>query len=127
LTSCQIAQYGRHSVSGEADAQPPGEPLHRFYGRKPIVKTSAYASLFCIVAVCGACTQGTSQDDRLATRVEALETDVAALDARTNDLMLKNQITSSLLFRSPLDNFFQSPEFWENTYDSDRRTARDVA
>lgn len=83
-----------------------------------VVKTTAGVALLCIVAVCTACTQGTSQDERLSTRVEALESDVAALNARTSDLMLKNQITSSLLFRSPLENFFQSPEFWENTYDS---------
>lgn len=82
------------------------------------MKASAWACLLCVSAVCGACTQSTSQDDRSSTSVEALQTDVAALRARTDDLMLKNQITSSLLFRSPLDDFFHSPEFWENTYDS---------
>ena len=37
---------------------------------------------------------------------------------RNSDLALKGRIVSSQLFRSPLEDFFASPEFWENTYDS---------
>jgi hypothetical protein len=53
-----------------------------------------------------------------AMKVAALEAKVATLEMRNNDLALKGRIVSSQLFDSPLDNFFASPEFWENTYDS---------
>jgi hypothetical protein len=54
-----------------------------------------------------------------AKKVAALEAKVATLEKRDSDLALKGRIVSSqLLFGSPLDNFFASPEFWENTYDS---------
>jgi len=51
-------------------------------------------------------------------KVAALEAKVAMLEKRNGDLALKGRIVSSQLFDSPLDNFFASPEFWENTYDS---------
>ena len=53
-----------------------------------------------------------------AQRVESLEAKVEALERRNRDLTLKARIVSSQLFGSPLANFFASPEFWENTYDS---------
>ena len=53
-----------------------------------------------------------------AKKVAALEAKVATLEQRNSDLALKGRIVSSQLFRSPLEDFFASPEFWENTYDS---------
>jgi hypothetical protein len=53
-----------------------------------------------------------------AMKVAALEAKVATLEKRNSDLALKGRIVSSQLFRSPLEDFFASPEFWENTYDS---------
>ena len=58
---------------------------------------------------------------RIAKRLSALEAKVKKLEKRNSDLVLKNQIVSYMLtnpFRSPLEEFFASPEFWENTYDS---------
>jgi len=51
-------------------------------------------------------------------KVAALEAKVATLEKRNSDLALKGRIISSQVFRSPLEDFFGSPEFWENTYDS---------
>jgi hypothetical protein len=51
-------------------------------------------------------------------RIESLEAKIETLDERNRDLSLKARIVSSQLFGSPLANFFASPEFWENTYDS---------
>jgi hypothetical protein len=59
--------------------------------------------------------------ERIAKRLSALEAKVKKLEKRNSDLVLKNQIVSYLLtnpFRSPLRDFFASPEFWENIYDS---------
>ena len=57
-------------------------------------------------------------DDSTAMKVSALEGKVEKLEKRNNDLALKGRIVSSQLFGSPLDNFFASDEFWQNTYDS---------
>lgn len=62
------------------------------------------------------CSQPT--DDTTARKITVLETRVATLEQRNNDLALKGRIVSSQLFRSPLENFFASDEFWENPYDS---------
>ncbi len=53
-----------------------------------------------------------------ARKVAALEAKVETLEKRNSDLALKGRIVSSQLLGSPLENFFASPEFWENTYDS---------
>jgi hypothetical protein len=54
----------------------------------------------------------------LGKRISALEADHAALRTQADNLQLKSRIVSGLLHRSPLEDFFASPEFWENTYDS---------
>ena len=62
-----------------------------------------------------------NRTERIAKRLSALEAKVKKLEKRNSDLVLKNQIVSYLLtnpFRSPLEDFFASPEFWENTYDT---------
>lgn len=48
----------------------------------------------------------------------ALQRQLAAERAKVNDLKLKLRIKASLNpFNSPLQNFFDSPEFWENPID----------
>ena len=64
------------------------------------------------------CAQNGTEDGRLSARVQALESQVSELRKENDDLALKGRISSSLLFRSPLEDFFASPEFWENVYDS---------
>lgn len=49
--------------------------------------------------------------------VEDLQKTVAALEARTNDLAFKAQITSRLFGRVGLDRFFGESGFWENITD----------
>ena len=51
-------------------------------------------------------------------RIAELEAKVAQLEKRNNDLKVKGRIVAKSLFGSPLQNFFDSDEFWENTYDS---------
>lgn len=57
------------------------------------------------------------QEADLVKTVEELQKTVAALEARTNDLAFKAQITSKLFGRVGLDRFFGEPEFWENITD----------
>jgi len=57
------------------------------------------------------------QEADLVKTVEELQKTVAALEARTNDLTFKAQITSKLFGRVGLDRFFGEPEFWENITD----------
>ena len=56
--------------------------------------------------------------DQSSKRIQELETKVADLEKRLADLTLKNQISGGLIFRSALEEFFHSPNFWENVYDS---------
>lgn len=53
-----------------------------------------------------------------AKKVAELETKVSALEKRNNDLEVKGRIVAISHFDSPLKNFFEADEFWENTYDS---------
>lgn len=47
-----------------------------------------------------------------------LQRQLAAERAKVNDLKLKLRIKASINpFRTPLQNFFDSPEFWENVID----------
>jgi hypothetical protein len=82
-----------------------------------MMRTSAIVSCLGVVLVATACQQP-GPDPELAKRVQTLEATVEALQTRANDQKLKSQIAGGLLFRSPLEDFFASPEFWENTYDS---------
>ena len=70
------------------------------------------------VSVLLTCTGCIRPADETTKKVAALEAKVETLQKRNNDLALKGRIISSHLFRSPLEDFFASPEFWENTYDS---------
>jgi len=62
----------------------------------------------------GACEQagGGSGD------VAQLKKEVASLKQSHADTRLKLQLAGHVWGRSPLDDFFGAPEFWENTYDS---------
>lgn len=82
------------------------------------MRKSTLALCFGLLLGGAGCAQDGTGDGRLSARVQTLETNVAALQKRNDDLALKGRIASSLLFRSPLQDFFASPEFWENTYDS---------
>jgi len=57
-------------------------------------------------------------DEATAKKVTALEAKVATLEKRNSDLVFKGHMVSSHLFGSPLENFFNADEFWENPYDS---------
>ena len=97
------------------------QPLFFIYNmteRGGSMKTAVFASCLCILLAFGGCRQTGPADDQVAKKVQALESKLDALQKQTDDLKLKNEISSSLLFRSPLDDFFNSPEFWERTYDS---------
>lgn len=51
-------------------------------------------------------------------RLADLEKKVGTLQAQNTDLRTKMRIRNSFPGRSPIDDFFASPEFWECTYDS---------
>lgn len=80
-----------------------------------------FVSLFFVLTLSilgSGCTQEASKNDELNNRIVEFENQVKTLQERLNDRTLKARIASSLIFKSPLEQFFQSPEFWENTYDS---------
>lgn len=64
------------------------------------------------------CAQDGTGGGGLSNRVQTLESNLAALQKQNDDLALKSRIAGSLLFRSPLEDFFSGPEFWERVYDS---------
>jgi hypothetical protein len=70
-----------------------------------------------LLMTCISCSNPPS-DEATNKRISELEARVATLQTRSDDIALKGRIASGLLFLSPLDRFFASPEFWENTYDS---------
>lgn len=57
-------------------------------------------------------------DAALERRLQAIESGHTTLQRQVEGVTLKSEVTSSLLFRSPLQDFFASPEFWQQTYDS---------
>ena len=77
-----------------------------------------------VVLLCTSCDR--PSDEGTAKKVAALETKVETLEKRNSDLALKGQIVGMQIFASPLDQFFGSKEFWENTYDSGGRIAPDA-
>jgi hypothetical protein len=85
------------------------------------MRSAALVSCLCLVFAVSGCRQ-TGPDDatvRLMQRVQTLEANAQEMQKKADDLRLKARIvTSSHLGRSPLEDFFNSPEFWENTYDS---------
>jgi outer membrane murein-binding lipoprotein Lpp len=61
---------------------------------------------------------GERTDDATAARVAELEAQVDTLERRNQDLEFKGRLAAGHIFGSPLKNFFEADEFWENTYDS---------
>ena len=60
-----------------------------------------------------------SPDEATLQKIAALEGKVATLEKRNSDLEFKGRMAgSSYPFGSPLENFFNSDEFWQNPYDS---------
>lgn len=51
-------------------------------------------------------------------RLAALETSVTTLKAQNTDLRAKLRTRNAFPGRSPIEDFFNSPEFWQCTYDS---------
>jgi hypothetical protein len=63
-------------------------------------------------------TAGCGQDGGADKRVAELEKQVAALQAQNRDTRAKLRASHAFPTRSPLADFFASPEFWQCTYDS---------
>ena len=82
------------------------------------MKAATLVSCLGVFLVCVGCSQGGPEQEELARKVQALEGRVEALQKQAEDLALKSRIASGLLSQGGLADFFQSPEFWENTYDS---------
>jgi hypothetical protein len=64
------------------------------------------------------CKQEGAVDDQLTKKVQALETKVDSLQKQLEDQTLKSQIASSVIFMSPLQQFFHNSDFWKKVYDS---------
>jgi hypothetical protein len=75
---------------------------------------------FCLLTlqlfILGCAEQGPKGD--LSQTVRTLEGQVDSLEKRVADQSLKTRIVGSHFGRSPLDDFFSSPEFWEKVYDN---------
>jgi hypothetical protein len=63
-------------------------------------------------------TSGCGQDSSADKRVAELERQVTALQAQNRDTRAKLRAFHAFPTRSPLADFFASPEFWQCTYDS---------
>lgn len=74
-----------------------------------------WASLLALTLM--GCEQTTTPGDGTEKRVADLEKGVAAMQEQNRDLRAKLR-TVHTFGRSPLGDFFASPEFWECTYDS---------
>jgi hypothetical protein len=85
---------------------------------QPLRSIGAALLALCLLFLTYGCAHQRSGDTKLSNKVQTLESKVESLTKRLEDQTLKTRITGSQLFRSPLEQFFSSPEFWENTYDS---------
>lgn len=63
------------------------------------------------------CERSTAGGEAVDKRVAELEKQVAALQEQNRDLRAKAR-AMHVFGRSPLDDFFASPEFWQCTYDT---------
>lgn len=74
-------------------------------------------SLGCALFVAG-CNPAPAGGGATDKRLAELEKSVGALKAQNTDLRAKIRTRNAFPGRSPIDDFFNSPEFWECTYDS---------
>ena len=81
------------------------------------MKTVAFVlSLGCALLVVGCSPPAPSGDSE--KRLKALEGKVATLQQQNSDVRAKLKAFHGFPGRSPLGDFFASPEFWQCTYDS---------
>ena len=87
--------------------------------RMQMTKAVLFASCFWMLFVFGSCTgQQAPQAPVADARVTELENKVAALEKKVEDLQLKGQIVSSILFKLSEQRFLHSTRFWTEVYDS---------
>ena len=88
--------------------------------RMQMAKAVLFASCFWMLVVFGSCTgqQPTPPAPVPDSRVTELENKVAALEKKVEDLQLKGQIVSSVLFKLSEQRFLHSTRFWTEVYDS---------
>ena len=88
--------------------------------RMQMTKAVLFASCFWMLVVFGSCTgqQPAPPAPVPDPRVTELENKVAALEKKVEDLQLKGQIVSSILFKLSEQRFLHSTRFWTEVYDS---------
>ena len=86
--------------------------------RKQMSKAVLFASCFWMLFVFGSCTGQAPQAPVADARVTELQNKVVALEKKVEDLQLKGQIVSSILFKLSEQRFLHSTRFWNEVYDS---------
>ena len=88
--------------------------------RMQMTKAVLFASCFWMLVVFGSCTGQPPAPPAPVPdpRVTELENKVAALEKKVEDLQLKGQIVSSILFKLGEQRFLHSTRFWTEVYDS---------
>ena len=87
--------------------------------RMQMTKAVLFASCFWMLFVFGSCTgQQAPQAPVADARVTELQNKVDALEKKVEDLQLKGQIVSSILFKLSEQRFLHSTRFWTEVYDS---------
>lgn len=80
------------------------------------MKVKLIVSGACVLLVFAACNMPAASGAS-AKRAAELEAKVAELQKRNDDLKFKAKLVNDA-FGTPLDNFFNHDEFWDNPYDS---------
>ena len=87
--------------------------------RMQMTKAVLFASCFWMLFVFSSCTgQQAPQAPVADARVTELQNKVVALEKKVEDLQLKGQIVSSILFKLSEQRFLHSTRFWTEVYDS---------
>jgi hypothetical protein len=83
------------------------------------MKTTALVLGLGLAVLLAGCNSPPAAGGATDKRIAELEKQVGALKDQNRDIRAKSRIASQFGgFRSPLENFFAAPEFWECTYDS---------
>ena len=86
--------------------------------RMQVTKAVLFASCFWVLFLFGSCTgQPPPQAPVADARVTELQNKVAALEKKVEDLQLKGQIVSSILFKLSEQRFLHSTRFWSEVYE----------